>query len=70
MLQFHARFAACTRLIFCLFDQMQRHAASRSIAARVKNNKESFVQFANWVADPNFLQDLKEAAKNGKSKKS
>lgn len=49
MLQFHARFAACNRLIFCLFDQMQRHAASRSVAARVRNKKESFAHFAKWV---------------------
>lgn len=28
MLQFHARFPTYSRLIFCLFDQMQRHAAS------------------------------------------
>ncbi len=36
LLQFTCNFATCPRLIFFLFDQLQRHAASRTIAARVK----------------------------------
>lgn len=70
MLQFHARFTACNRLIFCLFDQMQRQAASQSDAARVKNNKESLVHCATWVSDPDFFIDLKIAVKNPECKKS
>jgi hypothetical protein len=42
MFQFSGRFADCERLIFLLFDQFQRHAATQVIAARVKCNPVSF----------------------------
>jgi hypothetical protein len=70
MFQFSGRFADCERLIFLLFDQFQRHAATRVIAARVKCNPVSFETFAQWMSDPNFLTELEEAARNPKAKSS
>ena len=64
MFQFSGRFQTCIRLIFLLFDQLQRHAASRVIASRVKCNPKSFEEFAKWVNDPKFTDQLKEGAKN------
>ena len=59
MLQFHNRFAKCIRFVFCLFDQMQRHAACRFVAFKVKNSKESFAQFAQWVNDASFTEKFR-----------
>ena len=53
--QFHGRFSKCLRLTFCLFDQLQRHAASRAIAARIKSNQFSFSKFSEWINDPDFI---------------
>lgn len=64
MLQFTARFSNCERLIFLLFDQLQRHSAARVVASRVKCNQSSFDAFAKWVSDPTFSIELQEAAKN------
>lgn len=60
-------FSSCIRLIFVLFDQLQRHADSRVIASRVKCNPTSFDTFSEWVNDPAFIDQLKEAAKDPKS---
>jgi len=62
--QYDARFSRCHRFICCLFDQMQRHAAARSVAARIKSTPASFAKFAEWVSDPTFLPRLAEAAAN------
>lgn len=70
MFQYSGRFAACDRLIFLLFDQFQRHAATRVVDARVKCNPTSFETFAQWMSDPNFLTKLEEAARNPKEKSS
>ena len=67
MIQFTGRFSSCVRLIFLLFDQMQRHSASRVIASRVKCNPLSFETFSKWVNDPAFIDQLKEAAKDPKA---
>ncbi|KAK4013695.1 hypothetical protein OUZ56_026247 [Daphnia magna] len=67
MFQFTRSFSSCIRLIFVLFDQLQRHAASRVIASRIKCNSISFDTFSKWVNDPAFIDQLKEAAKYPKS---
>jgi hypothetical protein len=64
MLQYTARFSTCKRLIFLLFDQLQRHSAARIVASRVKCNQKSFYAFAKWINDPTFVVELLEAAKN------
>lgn len=64
MLQFSNRFANCHCLIFLLFDQMQRHAATRVVASRVKCNPQSFEDFVKWINEPDFTEKLKTAAKN------
>jgi hypothetical protein len=38
LLQFHGEFAACLRIVFVLFDQLQGHSATRVIAAKVKTD--------------------------------
>jgi len=44
LFQYDAKFARCNRFIFFLFDQMQRHAAARSVAARIKSTPSSFAK--------------------------
>jgi hypothetical protein len=68
MFQFSGRCAASLRLVFCLFNQMQRHAVSIAVSAKVKTNPDSFTEFAKWVADPTFLEQLRKAQKNPTSK--
>ena len=70
LLQFNASFSNCHRFIFLLFDQLQRHAASRVIASRVKCNAKSFELFVKLVNEPNFTKQLQEACKNPSSKES
>ena len=64
LFQFHGRFSACHRFIFCLFDQFQRHTAARTLAATIKSNDLSFSKFSEWVNDPEFTTRLSEASKN------
>ena len=68
LLQFTCNFATCPRLIFFLFDQLQRHAASRTIAARFRNTTESLDKLQNWVGDPKFMEELKRAMIKPESK--
>ncbi|KAK4028499.1 hypothetical protein OUZ56_017768 [Daphnia magna] len=55
LLQFTCNFATWYRFLFCLFDQLQRHAATRAVTARFKNNPESLEKLQAWAADPAFL---------------
>ena len=64
LMQFTCNFSTCHRFIFCLFDQLQRHSAVQTIAAKFKNNPESLKKLQEWVADPQFLKKLKQAAMN------
>ena len=52
MTQFHNAFAHSPQLIFLLADQVQRHAAARGVALRVKADTDSFKTFGNAMADP------------------
>ncbi len=61
--QWHGKFAKCLRFQFLLFDQFQRHAASRATNARVKSNEESMLAFSKMVSDPSFVEKLEEANK-------
>lgn len=61
MMHHDNRFSHCLRLVFLLFDQKKRHAAARTVAARVKSNPASFEQFASWVSDKQFLKKLRAA---------
>ncbi|KZS03136.1 Uncharacterized protein APZ42_034213 [Daphnia magna] len=49
-------------------QDLQRHAATRAVTARFKNNPESLEKLQAWVADLAFLQDLARAARNPQSK--
>jgi hypothetical protein len=67
LMQFHGKFAACFRLIFLLFDQLQRHSAARVIAAKVKTDPESLTKFQEMVTDRTFLKRLQSAKENPNS---
>ena len=54
----------CLRLIFLLFDQKKRHAAARTVAARVKTNPDSLTEFATWMSDKSFIEKLKLVRQN------
>ena len=43
------RSSRCLRLIFLLFDQMKRHAAAQTVAARIKTNPDSIKEFSKWI---------------------
>ena len=61
LLQYDCRSSQCLRLIFLLFDQMKRHAAAQTVAARVKMNPDSISQFSNWISDKSFMHKLNTA---------
>ena len=63
MFQYTGRFATSECLIFLLFDQLKRHAATRVLSFRVKRNQVSFDTFAKWMNDPNFATELAQAAR-------
>lgn len=62
LMQFTCNFSTCHRFIFCLFDQLQRHSAAQTVAAKFKNNPESLDKLKSWVSDPHFLKNLRRAA--------
>jgi hypothetical protein len=47
-----------------LFVQLQRHAASKIVATRVKSDQKLFTAFASWTGDTNFLSEFKLAVAN------
>ena len=61
LLQYDCRSSQCLRLIFLLFDQMKRHAAAQTVAARVKTNPDSISQFSKWISDKSFIHKLNTA---------
>ena len=62
--QFHDAFAQDPQFLFLLADQVQRHAAARGVALRVRANPESFETFGAMVADRDTFLERLEAAKN------
>ena len=71
MTQFHNAFAHSMQLLFLLADQVQRHAAARGVALRVKADTESFKTFAAMVAnEEDFLKRLDAAKDDPLSKES
>jgi hypothetical protein len=64
LFQFGGQFAKCSRLIFLLFDQKQRHASARIIASRIKSHPQSLDIFKLWASDSNKIVQLEEAIQN------
>lgn len=62
MFQFNNRIADCHRLIFILFDQLQKHAVARIMSARVKNDPTSMKTLGSLIKDPHFLSRLRHAS--------
>ena len=62
--QIHGQFSRNCLLIFFLFDQLQRMYTIRGINASVKNNKKSFGDLANLVADAYFHSMCRAAKQN------
>ena len=62
------RFAQADELIFALFNQSQRHAAARQVAARVKSDPKSVNDFASVVEAPGFLAKLQRCIESPESK--
>jgi hypothetical protein len=52
-----------------MFNQMQRHAASRAVANRIqmKTAPKAAEEFIDLVSDQNFLKNLKEAIQDSSS---
>ncbi len=58
MLQFDSRFARCVPMLFALFNQLQRHAACRHVAVRVKGGSTGVGKFVELANDANFRARL------------
>ena len=65
LLQFTTAAARCTPLIFLLFNQVQRHAATHLLAAEVRNRPESLAELGADLASPEFLDQVKAAIADG-----
>lgn len=65
--QYDQRFSRNHQLLFLLFNQLQRHAVSRTVAARVKSDPKSVLAFHEMVAQPDFDLALTEALRQPKS---
>ena len=59
--QYDGRFAQRSRFLFTLFNQMQRHHASRAVAARVKSNSSKMARFCKLVNASEFAEQLQNA---------
>ena len=69
---YDSRFQRDHRLIFLLFNQLQRHEATRAVAKLgVKNCSKSITEVIEYVTSPSFKSDLKEAVEkpDGKASK-
>ena len=64
MCQFSNQMPNDERLIFTLFNQMQKHAAARSVSLKVRNNENAFREFGEKVCDPAFQDELKQYSEN------
>ena len=60
-LQYHCRFAQEPRFYFTVFNQMQRHAVSRTIVPRVRNNKSAILKFMDMINDDQFISKITSA---------
>lgn len=61
LLQYDKRFSACASFLFVVFNQLQRHAAARSVSLRVKGCQTSVDRFEQMVRKPEFDEQLKAA---------
>ena len=61
MLQYHNRHASDQRFCFSQFNMLQRHAASRSAALRVRNSKPAINDFMQLVREDTFQLRLQMA---------
>lgn len=51
------------KLIFLLFNQLQRHEASRAVSARVNNQPQAAEDFERFATDPEFVRNVNEACR-------
>jgi len=67
--QFHNLFAQRHNFLFLMTNQVQRHAAARGVALRVKTDPWSFKAFAEIVADADvYMEKLRRAQEDPTSK--
>ena len=67
LLQFDGRFAQSMPLLFALFNQLQRHAACRKTALRVKAGATGVGKFVELANDAAFRERLERAVAQPKS---
>ena len=67
LLQFDGRFARSMPLLFALFNQLQRHAACRKTALRVKGGATGVGKFVELANDATFRERLERAVAQPKS---
>jgi hypothetical protein len=60
-------FAQCPKLIFLLFNQIQRHATARVASAKVNSSKKGINKFMDTINSPNFDDQLQAALKSPES---
>ena len=64
LLQAHNQFATNAPFIFTVFNQLQRHSASRSVSLKVKGSRWSMQQFMDIINSDDFSQRLAAAIEN------
>jgi len=67
MMYYDNRFSADHRLIFLLYNQLQRHRVSRRVATKCIADNKVFSEFEDIVMDDNFYKTLLMASTCGNS---
>lgn len=62
--QYSNRFSQDSRLLFTLFDQLQRHTTAQTVSMRVKNNPGSFDKFSELIQSTEFKSKVASAVKD------
>jgi len=61
LLQYSNQFACNAQFLFTVFNQLQRHAASRSVSLRVKGGQWSMQNFTDIINEAGFSERLVQA---------
>jgi hypothetical protein len=67
LFQSNARYSKNIDLLFLLFNQLQRHASSRSVTFKVQTGQENVQEFLNKVKVTTFNDELDVAIADPKS---
>ena len=70
LLHFNKGFSHEAKLIFLLFNQLQRHSASRMCSAKMYSRKVGVRKFIDTINEPHFDADMAAAIRNPNNRRS